>query len=230
MNSLLNLRSASGALLAGPLALALAACSPGTDTTPAATPAATDATTTTDAEAAPQATAQDAFFDNLTALCGNAYAGEVETDRPEAPGNNAFAGQDLVMHVRDCSGEEIKIPFHVGEDRSRTWIVTRTDDGLRLKHDHRLEDGSDDPVTMYGGDTASDGTANRQEFPVDAFSQEMFTREGMDVSNTNVWAIEVEPETHYTYELGRTDQDRLFRVRFDLTNPIDAPPAPWGHD
>jgi len=227
MNSLLNLRSASGALLAGPIALALAACS----SEPAPAPATAD---TAPAEApaadAPATTAQDAFFDNLAALCGNAYAGEVEVDRPESPGNNAFAGQELVMHVRECNDEEIRIPFHVGEDRSRTWIVTRTDDGLRLKHDHRLEDGSDDPVTMYGGDTASEGTANRQEFPVDTFSQEMFTREGMQVSNTNVWAIDVEPGGHYTYELARTDQNRLFRVRFDLTNPIEAPPAPWGHE
>ena len=226
MNKPFTFRTAPGALLAGPLALALAACSP--DSAPAA--AAADTSADAAATKAPSATAQDAFFDNLTALCGNAYAGEVEVDRPESPGNNAFAGQELVMHVRECSDEEIKIPFHVGEDRSRTWIVTRTDEGLRLKHDHRLEDGSDDPVTMYGGDTASEGTANRQEFPVDAFSQEMFTREGMQVSNTNVWAIEVEPGVHYTYELGRTDQDRLFRVRFDLSNPIDAPPAPWGHE
>jgi len=226
MNKPFTFRTASGALLAGPLALALAACSP--DSAPA--PAAADTSADAAATEAPAATAQDAFFDNLTALCGNAYAGEVEVDRPESPGNNAFAGQKLVMHVRECSDEEIRIPFHVGEDRSRTWIVTRTDEGLRLKHDHRLEDGSDDPVTMYGGDTANEGTPNRQEFPVDVFSQEMFTREGMQVSNTNVWAIEVEPGEHYTYELGRTDQDRLFRVRFDLTNPIEAPPAPWGHE
>ena len=222
MNNPSPFRFASGALLAGPLALALAACSPGTAPPPA--PAATD----TAPGAAAQATAQDAFFANLTALCGNAYAGQVETDRPESPGNNAFAGKELVMHVRECSDNEIRIPFHVGEDRSRTWVVTRTDGGLRLKHDHRLEDGSDDPVTMYGGDTAGEGTASRQEFPVDGFSQEMFTREGMQVSNTNVWAIEVAPGEHYTYELGRTDTDRLFRVRFDLTRPVDAPPAPWG--
>ncbi|HUH91191.1 MAG TPA: hypothetical protein VLZ76_11135 [Lysobacter sp.] len=206
-------------ILATALAVVLSACAPAPTTSPEAASA---------SEPSPSATPQDAFFDRLTALCGQAFAGEVEVDRPGSTGPNPFADQALVMHVRECSEQEIKIPFHVGEDRSRTWIVTRTADGLRLKHDHRLADGSDDPVTMYGGDTTAAGTSNRQEFPVDTFSQAMFTREGMQVSNTNAWAIEVEPAAHYTYELGRTDTDRLFRVRFDLTQPIDAPPAPWG--
>ena len=48
------------------------------------------------------------------------------------------------MHVRECSEDAIRIPFHVGEDRSRTWVVTRTANGLRLKHDHRHEDGSEE--------------------------------------------------------------------------------------
>ena len=132
------------------------------------------------------------------------------------------------MHVRECSEQEIRIPFHVGADHSRTWVLTRTGDGLRLKHDHRLKDGSDDPVTMYGGDTATSGSPGRQEFPVDQFSQQMFTREGMTVSNTNVWAIEIDPQKRFVYELSRTDQDRLFQVGFDLTKPIATPPAPWG--
>jgi hypothetical protein len=206
-------------ILATALAVVLSACTPAPTTAPEAA-----------ATSAPSAstTPRDAFFNHLTALCGQAFAGEVEVDRPGSTGPNPFADQALVMHVRECSQQEIRIPFHVGEDRSRTWVVTRIDDGLRLKHVHRLPDGSDDPVTMYGGDTAAEGTANRQEFPVDAVSQEMFTREGMQVSNTNTWAIEIEPDVHYTYELGRTDTDRLFRVRFDLGKPIDAPPAPWG--
>lgn len=222
MNTPFTLRTASGALLAGPLALALAACSPDSAPAPAAADTAPEAASTE----APASTAQDAFFDNLTALCGNAYSGEVEADRPESPGNNAFAGQELVMHVRECSDEEIRIPFHVGEDRSRTWIVSRTDAGLRLKHDHRLADGSEDPITQYGGDTAGEGTASRQEFPVDAESQALFTRNDMAVSNTNVWAIEVEPGETFTYELARPQ--RLFRVSFDLSAPVATPPASWG--
>lgn len=79
---------------------------------------------------------------------------------------------------------------------------------------------------MYGGDTQSSGTVSRQEFPVDAESQAMFTREGRSVSNTNVWAMEIAPGRSFVYELAR--EGRLFRVEFDLAAPVAAPPPPWG--
>ncbi len=33
----------------------------------------------------------------------------------------------------------------------------------------------------------------RREFPVDAYSIDLITREGLTVSVTNVWAVEVRP-------------------------------------
>lgn len=173
------------------------------------------------------ATAQDAFFERLSALCGKAFAGHVAIDTPAVTGDDPFAGQPLVMHVRECSERELRIPFHVGDDRSRTWVLTRTDSGLRLRHDHRHADGSSDAVTMYGGDTAAAGSASRQAFPVDVESQAMFAREGRTVSNRNVWAMEVEPGRAVVYELARPG-GRMFRVEFDLTQAIAVPPAPWG--
>ena len=162
------------------------------------------------------ATPQDAFFANLTALCGQRFEGRVvTTDSADA----AFADARLLMHVRDCSADEIRIPFWVGEDRSRTWVVTRTGAGVRLKHDHRHADGTPDAVTWYGGDTAEAGTAERQEFPVDEFSKYMFTRENRTVSNTNVWAVEVHPGRIFAYEL-RRPEGRFFRVEFDLGRPV----------
>ena len=169
----------------------------------------------------------DAFMANLEALCGQAFAGKVIADTPAPTGADPFAGKPLVMHVRECSDDEVRIPFHVGDDRSRTWVLTRTDSGLRLKHDHRHEDGSDDAVTMYGGDTASAGSATRQEFPVDAESVATFTAADMTVSNNNTWAMEIEPGEVFVYELARPG-GRLFRVEFDLSAPVAAPPAPWG--
>lgn len=169
-------------------------------------------------------TPQSAFFDRLSALCGKAFEGQIAS--PPVESDASFAGKRLVMHVRECSVDTIRIPFHVGDDRSRTWVVTRTGAGLRLKHDHRHQDGSEDKLTQYGGDTVGAGTARRQEFPVDQFSKDLFNRENAAVSTTNVWAIEVEPGRVFAYELRRSN--RFFRVDFDLTRPVAVPPAPWG--
>ena len=134
-------------------------------------------------------------------------------------------GQPLVMHVRACTADEIRIPFHVGDDRSRTWVITRTAAGLRLKHDHRHADGSEDVLTQYGGDSGA-GTGSRYPFPADAFSQSLFRAKGNPASVTNVWAMEVEPGRTFAYELRR--QNRFFRVEFDLSRPVATPAPPWG--
>jgi hypothetical protein len=172
----------------------------------------------------PAASPQHTFFERLSSLCGKAFEGRVTSPLVEA--DSAFAGKRLVMHVRDCSRDTIRIPFHVGDDRSRTWVVTRTATGLRLKHDHRHEDGSEDALTQYGGDTVAMGTEDRQEFPADRFSKEMFIRQDRAVSVPNIWAMEVHPGGAFAYELRRPG--RFFRVDFDLTRAVAPPPPPWG--
>ncbi|ADL01101.1 hypothetical protein [Brevundimonas subvibrioides] len=158
---------------------------------------------------------QDVFMARLNALCGQRFEGRVvTTDAADA----GFASQRLVMHVRDCAPDEVRIPFSVGEDRSRTWFVTRTAAGLTLKHDHRDPQGRPDGLHWYGGDTTSTGTADRQEFPVDAFSIALFNAGDAAVSTTNVWAMEVHPGRMFAYELRRPN--RHFRVEFDLTRPL----------
>lgn len=171
----------------------------------------------------------DQFYAALQSMCGQAFAGRVVTDTPPPTGEDLFGGKALVMHVRGCGDTELRVPFHVGDDHSRTWVITRTDTGLRLKHDHRHEDGTDDAVTMYGGDTASLGTAVRQEFPVDEESKATFLREGLDVSVTNTWAMEVQPGDVFVYALSRPG-GRMFQAEFDLTTPVAVPPAPWGDE
>ena len=195
------------------------------------------------AEAKPETTTgpQNAFWQAMNSHCGRAYGGHlVSKDAADAE----MRGAQMVMHVRDCAKDRIAIPFHIrqqdGEwDRSRTWVLTRSDAGIQLKHDHRHQDGEPDAVTLYGGDTADRGTAQRQTFPVDQESIALFRRQGLDASITNVWVIEVEPASDenakFRYELTRTEadgapQDRNFAVSFDLTQPIEPPPAPWGFE
>lgn len=171
---------------------------------------------------APLPPPQAQFWSALSSLCGRAFAGTVR----EAPaGDTTFAGRALVMHVRECRDTVIRVPFHVGEDRSRTWVITRTATGLRLKHDHRHRDGSEDAVTQYGGDTAGPGSGSRQEFPADAHTAGLIA-----AAATNVWTVEVVPGERFTYALRREGTDRRFRIDFDLTRPVEAPPAPWGFE
>lgn len=166
---------------------------------------------------------QSEFWSRLSALCGRAFAGRVvSVDAADA----RFAGQALVMHVRECARDEIRIPFHVGEDRSRTWVITRTPTTLRLKHDHRHEDGAEDGLSQYGGDTLAVGLSGRQEFPADEFSKQLFRANNIPASVENVWAVEIEPGHRFAYELRRAS--RHFRVEFNLAAPIPAPPPPWG--
>jgi hypothetical protein len=164
------------------------------------------------------------FFTSLSALCGKAFEGRIAS--PPAAADSSFAGKRLVMHVRECSADAIRMPFHVGDDRSRTWVITRNAAGYRLKHDHRHADGSEDTVTQYGGDTAAAGTAVRQEFPADDFTKALLVREGNLAGVDNVWAVEVHPQRMFAYELRRPG--RFFRVEFDLTRPVAPPPPPWG--
>lgn len=183
---------------------------------------------------APHRAPADAFLAALASHCGKAYAGHVVANRPDpaappAAGPDPFEGKPLVMHVRGCEApaRELRVPFHVGEDHSRTWVLTRTPGGLRLKHDHRHADGTPDVLTMYGGESRSPGTAVRQAFAVDAESIALFRREGSAASVTNTWAMEIEASRRFVYELSRPG-GRLFRVEFDLTRPVPLPPAPWG--
>jgi hypothetical protein len=166
------------------------------------------------------ASARDDFWGRLTALCGNAYGGRVTES---VPADTVMSSQPLVMHVRDCSADTIRIPFHVGENRSRTWVLTREPSGLRLKHDHRHEDGAPDSVTMYGGDTRGDGVGERQEFLADSLTASL-----IPAARTNIWMIEVIPGQTFVYALRREGSDRRFRAEFDLAAPVPTPPPAWG--
>ena len=164
--------------------------------------------------------ASEMFWASLQELCGQAFEGTIVES---VPADTSLTGKTLTMHVRSCEDAVIRIPFFVGDDRSRTWVISKTETGLRLKHDHRHEDGSEDEVTQYGGDTNDPGTGTKQEFPADQFTAEL-----LPVSATNIWTIEILPGEMFAYALRREGSERRFRAQFDLTNPVDEPLPPWG--
>lgn len=164
-----------------------------------------------------------ALLQALQPYCGKAFAGKLVSNAAE---DAAMAGQQLIVHVANCRAGEVRMPFHVGEDRSRTWVLRALPQGLQLKHDHRHQDGTSDALTMYGGSSADAASALTVNFPADAYSQLMFQALGRTVSQTNVWSFRIEPGQQLIYRLRRPGRE--FAVAFDLTRPVALPPAAWG--
>jgi len=171
-------------------------------------------------DSSPKDTTELIFWKELNLLCGKSFEGNIIAG---SANDTTFAEKKLIMHVRKCSENEIKIPFFVGEDRSRTWILTRTEQGIILKHDHRHNDGTPDKVTMYGGHTSNYGSKIRQVFPADKETAVM-----LPAAIGNVWWIDIIPGESYIYNLRRVNTNRLFSISFDLKTSIENPGPPWG--
>ena len=145
------------------------------------------------------------FFAALQAQCGARYAGA--STFPLDPAHD-FAGKTLVAEINSCQPDEIRIPFAVGDDRSRTWIVRRNADGLSWHHDHRHADGSPDAVTMYGGMATDSGTVLQQAFAADAYTAAL-----LPAAATNVWTVTLSADgSTLTYHLARHGQPRYEAV------------------
>jgi hypothetical protein len=172
-----------------------------------------------------QLIAQDApksvsFWNSLEQHCGRAYEGEIIAGGKEGDG---FLGEKLVMHVRSCNENTIRIPFFVGEDKSRTWVFSMSDTKrIQLKHDHRHKDGSEDEITQYGGTNPNTGLSDIQFFPADQETSNL-----IPYASNNIWWVTID-DTSFTYNLRRVGTERLFSVKFNLTKEIEIPEAPWG--
>lgn len=208
------------------MSVSLAAC--GSDEPPATaaapTPAATSVTATpasraTTPMAAPQIPAGEKFWNALSMFCDQAFEGALTIGTE--PSDRDIGEAILIMHVAECEEDLIRIPFHVSENRSRTWELRRDGEALELRHRHRHDDGSLDDITNYGG-AACGGDDVRQTFCADAHTAEM-----IPTAKTNVWALEIHPGEMFAYELQREAEGRYFRVEFDLTQSVELPPPPW---
>jgi len=152
--------------------------------------------------------ASDAFFRRLLALNGRVLKGA--TVHPTDP-QHEMVGKPLVLRVQVVSADEVRVPFAVGEDASRTWVLKRTPEDLLFKHDHRLPDGSPDPVTNYGGLAVPGLMSGVQLFPADGQTVQMLPE-----ASSNVWCLQLSPDGRtLVYSLERHQQPR-YEARFQL--------------
>jgi hypothetical protein len=165
---------------------------------------------------------QEAFWAALTAHCGKAYGGTVSDATPHYQAN---VGRVAVIHFFDCTADRIHIPLHLDDDHSRNWILTRTGGTIRLKHDHRHADGTEDAISQYGGDAPVPGLATRQIFPADAHTAGILPDRA-----DNFWFFDFVTPTTLQYGVHWPRLGHSVRFEFDLATPLPPPPAPWGYE
>lgn len=159
------------------------------------------------------------FLQKLTSHCGKAYKGKIVSQ----PIPEDFQDKELIMYVMECSEELVKIPFFVGDDLSRTWVLSLEGGRVKLKHDHRAPDGTPEEETMYGGTATNTGLEHVQFFPADQETSLM-----IPAASGNMWWITIS-DTVYSYNLKRVDSEREFNVIFDLSKPVKNTRKPWGY-
>jgi hypothetical protein len=165
-------------------------------------------------------TNQALFWNQIKSYCGKSFKGTVV----EAPDTDTtFRGKELIIHLRSCEENRIRIPFIVGTNRSRTFILKRFEDKLEWKHDHRHNDGKPEEMTMYGGTTTNTGSETMQIFPVDQQSTQL-----RPAGFAAVWWVEIDPGKSLTYNLRAMGKKLGYVFKFDLTRPVETPLAPWG--
>jgi hypothetical protein len=164
---------------------------------------------------------QEAFWAALSEHCGNAYRGRV-SDVTEYY-REGVEGAVAVIHFLDCAEDRLHIPFHLDDNRSRNWILTRVGGTLRLKHDHRHEDGTEEEISQYGGDAPVPGLPTRQIFWADAHTARILPQRW-----DNFWFLDLVDENTLHYGVHWPTAGHSVRFEFDLSTPVDTPPAPWG--
>ena len=167
----------------------------------------------TSAPVTPVESPTEIFWQSLSRLCDQRYPGQLTIGTEESDREIGYAM--LYMNVERCKKGEIDIAFIVDNDNSRTWQLRYEEGQLALYHRHINDQGKPDETSGYGGLARATGNAKRQEFPADENTANM-----IPAAATNVWAIEIVPDKMFAYELQRIEEQRMFRVVFDLTSPV----------
>jgi hypothetical protein len=156
--------------------------------------------------------AQRAFFESMKAMCGETFGGR--TVYAEA-GDETFEPARLYFTVEECGENELRIPFVVAGDDSRTWILTLGDRGLTFSHEHLQADGAEYPTSGFGGHATDDGTATFQRFP------DFRATAATPAAERRVWKLRIDRE----HDLFVYDLDRGGRLAYRLVFHL-GPPSP----
>ncbi|TVR27682.1 MAG: hypothetical protein EA390_13500 [Balneolaceae bacterium] len=160
----------------------------------------------------PAETAHEQFYSNLFSLCGETFSGE--STYPDDPDHQLVA-TELRVNISTCTPERIEVMlFRDGDTWHATWILENREEGLHLYHDHigdKEYPEGEEPLTGYGGYASDEGTATRQYFPADDYTEEILPE-----AATNVWMLDMNLEDGtLVYYLERHGEPR-FRAELSM--------------
>jgi hypothetical protein len=190
-----------GHILSRPfLALVLAACNPAPD---APGPSPSD-----------PLEARQAFFEHMRGFCGQTFGGR--TIYAEE-GDTTFEPARLYFIVEECSDDELRIPFIVGDDASRTWVLRMGEEGLTFFHEHLRPDGTEYETSGFGGHASDEGSPTFQHFP------DFRANDETPAEEHRIWRLRIDREHDlFVYYLDRGGQP-AYRLVFHLGPPSPAP-------
>ena len=164
---------------------------------------------------------QQLFWENLQVHCGNAYQAN---NADATPFYQPFDESITRVHFFNCTDSLTHIALHIGDNHSRNLLLIKTENTLRLKHDHRNEDGTEEEITMYGGDAPRPGLETRQIFWADDHTADILPQR-----HDNFWFLDIMNDSTFAYGVHWPIQGNSIRIEFDITQTIDTPPTPWGY-
>lgn len=171
----------------------------------------------------PQGLPKGAFWEQLSALCGNAYEGRMTTTYSA---DRDWSRERLILDVAECSSEGVVINFNRSDDRTRIWTISPQPDGAIGYHIRRTEGAGPDGIGTYGGISTEGADAMAQVFPIDSESKAMFEELRIILSTQNVWTLTIDPEAQtLSYHVQRLDSER--GMEFDISSPVGVE-APEG--
>jgi hypothetical protein len=172
--------------------------------------------------------AQHAFFETMRGLCGQTFGGR--TIFAEVS-DTTFEPARLYFTVEECGDQELRMPFVVGGDHSRTWILRMGEEGLTFLHEHLRADGTEYENSGFGGHASPEGSSTFQHFPDHQATAET------PPELRRVWRLRLDREHelfHYYLDRGGRPAYRLLFHLGPPSPPLQAPittePVPQQRD
>ena len=156
------------------------------------------------------------FLDHLYALKGKKVGGTIiYPSGNETP----FKGESIWLEVKASGRKEIRLPIYRDQRIYRTLILGQHEQGFSLQHEHKMPNGLQAEISMYGGYSIGAPSPYIMVFPADAYSRQL-----LGSLRENVWSLAFNNERTILSYIAEENGHVTLQIDFDLTTGINSAP------